>query len=243
MRPSPPPPPPRADALAFTGSAEVLKSCLSRSCTRLYPAVPHDLPPTAIFCFCDNDPRLEAAQRTCQVSDKGNVGRKFWACDNRLENCGFFAWDDELAKNGHPGWGEFHASDEDEDVEVDRRGHRLGDGYITPPPSTQNSPVAGPSTPRKNKKRRVEREPSPDWPDIEAVQAELDDKKKEVRELRREKDEWRKEKDEMKKEIDGLKTENSRLLAKVYPEVFGCVLARVVSLSPFRPDPDLGIAR
>lgn len=48
--------------------------------------------------------------------------------------------------------------------------------------------------------------------------------------MRKERDEWRKEKDEMKKEIDGLKTENSRLLAKVYPEVFGCVPSLLVSI-------------
>ncbi|BGP31092.1 hypothetical protein JCM10296v2_002856 [Rhodotorula toruloides] len=160
-------------------------------------------PDGTIYCFCDQHPRLEARLRTCQTNKNGNQGREFWSCANPLEYCDFFIWADELDKYGHPGWPE------------------LGDGYITPPPSTQNSPVAGPSTPRKNKKRRIEREPSPDWPDVEAVLAELDEKKKEVRELRKERDEWRKEKDEMKKEIDGLKTENSRLLAKVYPEVFG----------------------
>ncbi|GAA6048426.1 zinc finger, GRF-type domain containing protein [Rhodotorula toruloides] len=184
-------------------------------------------PDGTIYCFCDQHPRLEARLRTCQTNKNGNQGREFWSCANPLEYCDFFIWADELDKFGHPGWPEWSPSDEEDgggecdDVAFDRRGHRLGDGYITPPPSTQNSPVAGPSTPRKNKKRRVEREPSPDWPDVEAVRAELDEKKKEVRELRKERDEWRKEKDEMKKAIDGLKTENSRLLAKVYPEVFG----------------------
>lgn len=48
------------------------------------------------------------------------------------------------------------------------------------------------------------------------MQAELDKYKQKERE-------WEKEKTELKQENDSLKLENSRLLAQVYPEVFGCV--------------------
>ncbi|GAA5986440.1 hypothetical protein JCM11641_001001 [Rhodosporidiobolus odoratus] len=53
-----------------------------------------------VYCYCDNDPRIEAVLRTTRTNKNGNKGRQFFACDSPAGDCGFFLWADEVIEKG-----------------------------------------------------------------------------------------------------------------------------------------------
>ncbi|BGP47101.1 hypothetical protein JCM10450v2_002953 [Rhodotorula kratochvilovae] len=200
-----------------------------------------------VFCFCDRTPRLEAGLRTTQTNKNGNLGRQFYGCDDKIEDCGFFLWLDELEEKGGvlPPRGAGRRLDESSDDEAgalaDPRG-RGGDGYLTPPPASAHM-TRTPSSdlPKKPKKTRFAhadsssdgdepaspspsssqrksggkraREPSPDWPDVDELEADLRRTKRALKHAEREL------KTAMQK-VRELEEENQELLKRMYPEAF-----------------------
>ncbi|GAA6052282.1 hypothetical protein JCM3770_007418 [Rhodotorula araucariae] len=194
-----------------------------------------------IFCFCDRTPRREAALRTTQTNKNGNLGRQFYSCDNKLEDCGFFLWADEVEENGGvqsfrgAGRGVDEGSDDEAGALVDPR---AGDGYITPPPaSAYMTRTPSSDLPKMAKKRAIHadssdgeqaspssrktprgagREPSPDWPDVEELEADL---RRTKRELTRAERALR----TASQRVRELEEENQELLKRLYPEAFGAL--------------------
>ncbi|GJN89838.1 hypothetical protein Rhopal_002827-T1 [Rhodotorula paludigena] len=187
-------------------------------------------PDGVIYCFCDRTPRREAVRRITQTNRHGNEGRPFYACDDQIEQCDFFLWEDMIPEVGGPAHmpGEGHCLDDDDDEGWGGHGggRTLGDGYITPPTSSQGmsrTPSSDlPKTPAKSKsdKKRA-RSPSPDWPDTVELERELRRAKREAAAFEREKKLLQEQLVQREKALEALASENSQLLKEVHPELFG----------------------